>query len=58
MMEIEIVNVDPKYSNPFIVLGDMEQYGITKNNPDKDHKMGIIVRHIIRTISKKLDALG
>ena len=58
MMNIDIVNVDETYSNPFILLDSMETYGITKNNPEKDKKMVLIIKHILKTLTSKLNKLG
>jgi hypothetical protein len=57
MIGINIVNVDDTYSNPFIVLPDMEMYGITLNNPTKDKKMGLIIKQIMETLSAKINEL-
>lgn len=58
MTGIDIINVDDTYSNPFIVLSDMERYGITLNNPTKDQKMGLIIKQIMKVLTHKLNELG
>lgn len=58
MTGIDIINVDETYSNPFIVLSDMEMYGITLNNPAKDKKMGFIIKQMMKVLTNKLNELG
>lgn len=56
VLNFNIVNVDDTYSNPFIVLPDMETYGITKNNPEKDKKMRLIIKQIMQTLTTQISA--
>lgn len=58
MTGINIINVDDTYSNPFIVLPEMETYGITLNNPTKDKKMDFIIKQIMETLTTKLTKMG
>lgn len=57
MTGIDIINVDDNYRNPFIVLSDMEMYGITLNNPFKDKKMYLIIKQIMKVLTNKLNGL-
>lgn len=57
MAGFDIINVDDSYGNPFIVLPDMETYGITLNNPHKDRKMDLIIKQIMKVLTNKLNEL-